>query len=93
MHKSRIVQDWFHTAGVSVLDFPAYSPDMNPIENFWAILARIVEKKQCKDDEALGDAVIEAWNEMDSAVFKSLAHSMPTRCRAVIHARGQHTKY
>lgn len=93
MHKARIVTDWFHTAGVSVLDFPPYSPDLNPIENLWAILARRVEKRACSDDEALGNAVLEEWNKLDSDVFKALARSMPERCAAVVAAAGHHTKY
>ena len=93
MHKSNIVRDWLHTAGVSVLDFPPYSPDLNPIENLWAIMARRVEKCQCNDDDTLGDVCIKAWNEIDSQVFNNLAHSMPARCAAVIAARGHHTKY
>ena len=29
-HKSKEVQTWLHNHGVSVLDFPPYSPDLNP---------------------------------------------------------------
>ena len=93
MHKAIIVREWLHTAGVSVLDFPPYSPDLNPIENLWAILARQVEKHACSDDEALGDAIIKEWNAITPAVFINLAHSMPTRCAAVVAASGHHTKY
>ena len=62
------------------------------MENLWAIVAREVEKHAC-DDEALGDAVIKAWNEVCSDVFVNLAHSIPARCAAVIAAGGHHTKY
>jgi hypothetical protein len=56
-------------------------------------MAREVEKKQCEDDEALGDAVLKVWNEVDPKVYKDLASSMPERCQAVIDAHGWHTKY
>ena len=93
MHKAIIIREWLHTAGVSVLDFPPYSPDLNPIENLWAILARAVEKHSCSDDDSLGDAVIEEWNKLSKDVFRNLARSMPERCQAVIDAKGHHTKY
>ena len=93
MHKANIVRDWLHTAGVSVLDFPPYSPDLYPIENLWATLARAVEKHSCSDDDALGDAVIEEWGKLPADLFSNLARSMPERCQAVIQSKGHHTKY
>lgn len=93
MHKARIVTEWFHNKGVSVLDFPPYSPDLNPIENLWAIMARKVEKMRCDNEESLGDAALKVWNELPQNTFSNLAHSMPARCAAVVLASGWHTKY
>lgn len=93
MHKANIVRDWLHTAGVSVLDFPPYSPDLNPIENLWATLARAVENHSCDDDDALGDAVITEWNKLPADIFSNLARSMPERCQEVVKAKGHHTEY
>jgi len=93
MHKSGVARQWLHNKGVSVLDFPAYSPDLNPIENLWAIMAREVEKEQCDTDEELGDVVLRVWNAVDPKIFRKLARSMPKRCQAVIDAAGWHTKY
>jgi len=31
-HTSRLAHRWFHNHGVDLLDFPPYSPDLNPIE-------------------------------------------------------------
>jgi len=36
------VTEQLHTLGASKLDFPPYSPDLNPIENLWATMARAV---------------------------------------------------
>ena len=92
-HKGHISREWFHRNGVSVLDFPPYSPDLNPIENLWAIMAREVEKSACDTVEELGDRVLEVWNALDPEVFRKLARSMPERCQAVIASEGWHTKY
>lgn len=37
-HKSQKTIDLIHEAGCEVLFLPAYSPDLNPIEKFWANL-------------------------------------------------------
>ncbi len=92
-HKGHIHREWFHNKGVSVLDFPPYSPDLNPIENLWAVVAREVEKMQCDTVEELGDAVLKVWDELPLDTFGMLARSMPKRCQAAVNAGGHHTKY
>ena len=37
-HKSRVVQNYLEEEGVNALPWSAYSPDLNPIENLWAML-------------------------------------------------------
>jgi transposase len=39
-HKHRRTQDAIEAAGCSLLFLPPYSPDLNPIEKFWANLKR-----------------------------------------------------
>jgi DDE superfamily endonuclease len=93
MHKAKVVSEWLHTSGIDVLHFPPYSPDLNPIENLWAIVQRDVSKEQTDTEDELGDAVLRAWNAVSKQTFISLAHSMPARCAAVLAAHGSHTKY
>lgn len=92
-HKSKLIQEWLHNKGISCIDFPPYSPDLNPIENLWATLARRVEKMPCNTVESLQNAVETAWKEIEPELMRSLVHSMPARCQAVIDAKGFHTKY
>lgn len=40
IHASKHTQDWFAARDITFLDGPAHSPNLNPIENLWAILAR-----------------------------------------------------
>ena len=32
-HKSKKVMEWFEKSDIKILDFPANSPDLNPMEN------------------------------------------------------------
>ena len=91
--KSNLVQDLLFAKGVTALDFPPYSPDLNPMENLWATLARAVERYQADSIEALQDAVEAEWNKIDIAHLRNLVQSMPSRCDAVILANGWHTSY
>ena len=70
-----------------------YSPDLNPIENLWADLARRVEQFQCETMLKLQDIVAEQWKETDKQLLRTLARSMPERCQAVIDAHGDHTSF
>ena len=82
---------------------PPYSPDLNPIENIWAVLKRKLHKWYPELEEMAGgkDAVKEAieqvithcWQHLDPPYLRKLAMGMPKRVQAVIDARGWYTKY
>lgn len=63
------------------------------MENLWATMARAVEQHQCDTMEKLQDVVAAEWDKIDAEYMRTLAHSMPKRCQAVIDAQGWHTKY
>lgn len=43
-HKAKKVMEFFRENNVKVLDWPGNSPDMNPIENLWAITKKKIRK-------------------------------------------------
>ena len=60
IHTSSMSTDFFGEQGVNVMDWPARSPDLNPIEIVWAIMSRGVYRngKQYDSVSALTSAVI-----------------------------------
>ena len=75
-------------------DWPAQSPDLNPIENLWRHVKRSIAKLPvAKSVGALEIQVQEEWNKVPLATIQSLIDSMPQRIATVIAAQGGHTHY
>ena len=58
MHKWKIIGNFFQENELEVLGWPAYCPDLNPIEKLWAIL-RQRSRKQTDFWENLEEKVYE----------------------------------
>jgi hypothetical protein len=92
-HSSRLVQDWLFSHGVQLIDFPPYSPDLNPMENLWANLKRRVEEHNPRNIQELTQHIHNEWSRTNRSYLCKLSDSMPQRCRAVIVNQGHRTKY
>ena len=104
--KSRVVQDWLrnwaYREGITLAEWPPYSPDLNPIENLWSILKQricerypelVVLKKSAAAKNRLIEAAKEVWDELEDDLFENLLNSMPRRLQALRRANGWYTRY
>ncbi|KAJ1301366.1 hypothetical protein OPQ81_008631 [Rhizoctonia solani] len=94
-HKAGLVRNWLADKGIKVLEWPAHSPDLNPIEHLWAHLKRELGKypHPPKGVLELWERVETEWNKIDGKVCQDLIESMPRRIQAVLKAKGGHTDY
>lgn len=90
---SKHVSEFLHNTGVKKMEFPPYSPDLNPIENLWAECQKRVSEMNATTLESLQDAIADVWDAVDEQLLHKLATSMPRRCQYVIDAEGGNTKY
>ena len=91
---SQIVQDWnvANRSNVQVLlDWPPSSPDLNIIENVWALVQRQVNTSGCKDFGEFKQAVMESFAGLPSEIVANLYNSMGME--AVLESEGTYTKY
>ena len=94
-HRARMIDNFLETNGIQRLEWPAMSPDMNPIENLWAELTRQLDNLQQQPStiRKLRQALDVAWQAIPVQTLENLVNSMPRRVQALITARGSHTKY
>lgn len=90
IHVSRETKSWFSSNSIEVLEWPACSPDLNPIENLWGVLVRRVytENRQFNSVEDLKRAIVEEWNAIDLNLIQNLINSMKTRIFNTILKKG-----
>ncbi len=92
-HTAKGTKSWFNDHGVTVLDWPANSPDLNPIENQWGIVKRKMRDTRPNNADDLKATVKETWASIPPQQCHKLITSMPRRIEAVIKAKGAPTKY
>jgi transposase len=94
-HKTRLVMDFLAQNEVPTLEWPPQSPDLNPIENLWAIIKRRRSKKFGVPSNAqeLIDQVMTIWDELDSELLERLSGSIEKRLKEVLRMGGKPTKF
>jgi transposase len=91
IYTSWLLHEWLSEQGYRVLSWPPYSPDLNAIENLWALLKEKILTRYSdletmpKKDAALRklcEAVTHVWLDIGQDLLDRLIDSMPRRVEA-----------
>ena len=102
IHTAKSVKDWFSNHRINVVEWPPYSPDLNPIEHVWAYLKEqlllryphLVDLGRSEEAiEEFKEAIKETWKALDQEKIDNYIRSMTTRINAVLLAEGWYTRF
>jgi len=81
--------------GVEELDWPAQSPDLNPIEHIWDKLEQRVQARPSRPTSLpdLTNVLLEEWSKIPINTLLNLVESLLRRFEVVIAAKGRPTSY
>jgi transposase len=89
-HTARITKVFMDENVPSVMGWLSNSPDLNPIDNVWAVITKHVEKRKPQNIGDLERKFMEEWVRLGREEVNLFLDAMKQRCNAVISANGNH---
>jgi transposase len=63
-HTAKFTKNWMNANGITIMDWPACSPDLNTIEHVWAIIKNRLEALDPRDTQNFKDGIEKVWSEL-----------------------------
>ena len=93
-HSAAITRQFLATNNVKVLDWPANSPDLNPIEQVWDELGHRVRRNHAiQTVNDLAAALQAEWANLPTPFIQRYVNSMRRRTTVCIAQNGGHMRY
>ncbi|GFV19547.1 uncharacterized protein TNCV_4846941 [Trichonephila clavipes] len=89
-HRARIVEEYLEDHGLERMEWPARSPDLNPMDHLWDYLGREVAalNPPPRSLHELKQGLLCVWSSLPIPVSDNLINSMGNRCRQCIQVSG-----
>ena len=94
-HRARIITTFLEEHEIQRMEWPAMSPDLNPIENIWGMLGTRVRARNPApyNVATLTAALQEEWNNIPQELIRNTVTSMRRRCQECVNLNGAVTHY
>ncbi|KAG0733031.1 hypothetical protein G6F23_013737 [Rhizopus arrhizus] len=95
-HTSKLVKKYLEQQSYNILEWPAQSPELNPIENMWSLLKRRLNDYETapKGMNELYERVTKVWYVlMKPEECQKVIETMPKRIKQCIKDKGRWTDY
>uniref|UniRef100_A0AAR2K5U3 Tc1-like transposase DDE domain-containing protein n=1 Tax=Pygocentrus nattereri TaxID=42514 RepID=A0AAR2K5U3_PYGNA len=83
-HSARVTTAWLHSKRVRVLDWPACSPDLSPIENVWCVMKHKIRQLRPRTVEQLKLYIKQEWERIPPTKLQQLVSLVPKRLLSVV---------
>ncbi len=90
-HTAAITTAWLRSRRVRVLNWPACSPDLSPIENTWRIIKQKIHQRRPQTLQQLETYIRQEWDQIPTPKLQKLITSMPRHLQTVLKRRGDAT--
>ncbi len=92
-HTAAITTAWLRSRRVRVLNCPACSPALSPIENIWRIIILKTHQRRPQTLQQLETYIRQEWDQIPTPKLQKLITSIPRRLQTVLKRRGDATPW
>ena len=91
-HKAEATMNKLSEWGIATTQWPAYSPDLNPIENLWAIMKKRMDVDCFYKKEEVEKSILDVWWSIPDEMIGKLCASFPSRLDDCERVKGDDIK-
>jgi len=94
VHTAKIVKRFLSRSKIKVLDWPANSPDISPIERVWGYIDKQLNHCDAppKNKDELFARIEDIWNNLPPNYLNELYRELPEKIQMLVKTNGLHAR-